>query len=61
MKKTYIAPEMQVIEMEMESVLMSMSAPSLPGTSWGGESDGEIEAQANDRRGSWGNLWENKY
>ena len=56
-KKSYIKPEMQVMEMEMESVLMSMSAPSLPGTSWGGDSDGEIEAQTNDRRGSWGNLW----
>jgi hypothetical protein len=58
MKKTYIAPEMQVIEMEMESVLMSMSSSDLPGTSDGGESSGGMYGDANDRRGTWGNLWD---
>ena len=48
---------MQVIEMEMESVLMSMSSPYLPGTSDGGESSGGNYGDANDRRGTWGNLW----
>lgn len=46
-------------------VLMSMSAPGeggLGGTSWGGQAgadtgNGSIEADANGRRGEWGNLW----
>lgn len=58
MKKTYIAPEMQVIEMEMETVLMSMSSSDLPGTSDDGKSPGGMYGDANDRRGTWGNLWD---
>lgn len=57
-KKTYIAPEMQVMEMEMESVLMSMSSPTLDGTTDGGDSEGGMEADAPGRRGTWGNLWD---
>ena len=60
MKKTYIAPEINVMEMEMETALMGLSSQeSLPGTSWGGESEGGgMDADANDRRGGWGNLWD---
>lgn len=57
MKKTYIAPEIQVTEMEMESVLMSMSAPDL-GVGDGGDSQGGQYGDANDRRGTWGSLWD---
>ena len=57
-KKSYIKPEMQVTELEMESTLMAVSAGgTLPGTGNGGDSEGGMEAQTNDRRGSWGNLW----
>lgn len=65
MKKTYIAPEITVIEMEIESPILSISGESggLDDTSWGGSAgsstgNGKIEADANRRRGSWGNLWE---
>jgi hypothetical protein len=59
MKKTYIAPEIEVIELEMETALMGLSSQgSLPGTSDGGDSEGGMDADANDRRGGWGNLWE---
>ena len=58
MKHTYIKPEMEVIEIENEIALMALSAEqALPGTSSGGEVSGE-DADANGRRGSWGNLWE---
>lgn len=58
MKKTYIAPEMEVIEIENEIAMMALSAgQALPGTSSGGEVFGG-DADANGRRGSWGNLWE---
>ena len=58
MKKTYIAPEVQVMEVEIESALMSMSSPTLGGTTDGGDSEGGMEADAPGRRGSWGNLWD---
>lgn len=58
MKKTYIAPEMEVIEIENEIAMMALSADeALPGTSSGGEVSGE-DADANGRRGTWGNLWD---
>ena len=58
MKKTYIAPEMEVIEIENEIALMALSAEqALDGTSSGGEVS-DKDADANGRRGSWGNLWE---
>lgn len=56
-----MAPELVVVEIEMESSLMGMSSgDSLPGTSWGGESEGGMEADASGRRGSWGDLWAEK-
>lgn len=65
MKHTYIAPETTVIEMETESLMLTVSGKNggLDDTSWGGSAgsnigDGPIEADANGRRGSWGNLWE---
>lgn len=65
MKHTYIAPEITVIEIETESLMLSVSGANggLDDTSWGGSAgsstgNGKIEADANGRRGSWGNLWE---
>ena len=58
MKKTYIKPEMEVMELNIETLMISMSAPGGDGgPSYGGESNGNMEADANDRRGEWGNLW----
>ena len=63
MKKIYIAPEMEVMEIDNEALMISMSAPGgsgLDGTSPGGSMSGG-SADANDRRrGSWGNLWESE-
>ena len=58
MKQTYIAPEVEVIEMETETMMLSLSAESsLEGTTDGGGATGK-DADANGRRGEWGNLWE---
>ena len=63
MKKTYIKPEMEVMELNIETLMLSMSAPGGGsdggdgGPSWGGDSEGGMEADANGRRGEWGNLW----
>lgn len=62
MKKTYIKPVMEIMELDIETLMISMSAPGgngNEGPSWGGESEGGMEADANDRRrGEWGNLWQ---
>lgn len=60
MKKTYIKPVMEIMELDIETLMISMSAPGgngNEGPSWGGESEGGMEADANGRRGEWGNLW----
>ena len=53
MKKTYITPEVE--EINVEAAAMIASSPVTLGTS-----DTTIdsdEALGNKRRGSWGNLW----
>ena len=61
MKHIYVAPETTVIEMETESLMLTVSAEGgeggLEGTGNGGWGS-DMEADANGRRGSWGNLWE---
>ena len=59
MKHIYVAPEITVIEIETESLMLSVSGANggLDGTEDGG-SGSNMEADANGRRGSWGNLWE---
>lgn len=56
MKKMYIAPEMDVMELATEALMLSISGGK-NGPSWGGESEGGMDADANERRGSWGDLW----
>lgn len=61
MKKTYIAPEIIVIELDGESLMLTISAgdeeTGLQGTTYGGMKGG-IEADAQGRRSTWGNLWD---
>ena len=60
MKKEYIAPEMEVMEIENEAMMLTVSAPGdggLEGTTSGGATSGGT-ADANNRRGTWGNLWD---
>ena len=56
MKKVYITPEVEVLELDIETLMFSMSVPGGDGPGYGGEGSG-MEAEANDRRGEWGNLW----
>ena len=45
------------MELDIEALMISMSAPDGDGPGYGGEGSG-MEADANDRRrGEWGNLW----
>ena len=56
-KKTYIAPAIQVIELEPSSMIALSPGDTLPGTGVGGDSDGGMSGDANRHRGEWGNLW----
>ncbi len=59
MKQAYVTPVMEVVEMNIETALMALSAANggLDETFWGGNGSG-MTADANGRRGSWGNLWD---
>ncbi len=51
MKKTYMTPEMEVMNIEtVEMIAASMRM-------YEGEVNTEDEQLGNDRRGTWGNLW----
>ena len=52
MKKTYIAPEMEVMNIETVE-MMAASVRIISDENQGGE-----EMLGNDRRGGWGNLWD---
>ena len=53
-KKEYIAPQMEVTEIDTVQMLAA-SASDIP---VGGDGNGGGDALSNDRRGSWGNLWD---
>lgn len=51
-KKAYIAPEMEVMNVETETMIaMSVVVDE--------ESQDNVTTDSRGRRGSWGNLWEN--
>ena len=52
MKKTYIAPEMEV--MNIETVEMMATSVRIISEK---EDEGGNEMLGNERRGSWGDLW----
>jgi hypothetical protein len=59
MKKEYTKPEMNVMELGTEVMMLGLSSSGdsgLEGTTPGGSMSGG-EADANERRGSWGDLW----
>lgn len=56
-KKAYITPQMEVIELDTEVLMLEVSGGTgLDDTTSGGGMYGG-DADANGRRGEWGNLW----
>ena len=53
-KKEYITPAIEVVEMELTSMLALSNDDEL------GIFEGEGEELSNGRRGQWGNLWADK-
>ena len=54
MKKQYIKPEVNIEEI----LPVTMLAASNNGPSMGINPDEEVDAATNNRRGTWGNLWD---
>ena len=54
MKKMYVKPSMEVVEFYSDVVMKAASGQSFDIV---GKDEGEGEAESNDRRGGWGNLW----
>ena len=52
-KKEYIAPVCEVVEMELESQILSASND----ISFNPGEDENVELHTNRYRGEWGNLW----
>lgn len=54
MKKFYVKPAIEVVELVDE--LCTLTASNL-GLESGEDSEGGLEVEANRHRGEWGNLW----
>ena len=55
-KKLYIAPACIIVEVSIESAMLSASNPAYATFDNIGE-EGEITLNSNRRRGQWGDLW----
>lgn len=58
MKRQYIKPEINVIDMDAEVLLMSTSSGDLDGTDWGGDDYTGKEAEAKMNHGFRVDVWE---
>ena len=54
MKKMYVKPSIEVVEFYSDVVMQSASDQNFGDL---GGDNGTGEAESNDRRGGWGNLW----
>lgn len=55
-KKVYVAPAIEVVEIEFESLMSTASGET--GSAGVGDGPADGPDLVNKRRGSWGNLWE---
>lgn len=59
MKKIYITPSIEVVDYSTETMMAASGVSSNNGIGFGGvDEDGSIVPSSNDRRDSWGNLWD---
>ena len=58
MKKMYVKPTMEVVEIHSDVAMLAGSNPESNVGFGGGDGGGNVEAESNGRRGGWGNLWE---
>lgn len=58
MKKMYVKPTMEIVELHSDVAILTGSNPEGPNVGFGGPDNGNGEAESTGRRGGWGNLWE---
>ena len=59
MKKMYVKPSMEIVELYSDVAILAGSNPeSSPIIGIVGKDDASGDAESNNRRGGWGNLWE---
>ena len=59
MKKVYQKPEIEILELELNSIIATSISTDDGSIGNGGDSEGGKEAESNRHRGEWGNLWAN--
>ena len=57
MKNVYQKPEIEILELELNSIIATSISTDDGSIGNGGESGGGMEAESNRHRGEWGNLW----
>lgn len=60
MKKMYVKPAVEIVELYSDVAILSGSSENVGfgGGDNGGNGSDIPEANSNNRRGGWGNLWE---
>ena len=58
MKKRYITPQMEVLELETPQLMFTTSGETSSSGTGSGSADDTTPDLATGRRGAWGNLWE---
>ena len=56
-KQQYIAPRMEVIELEVQETILVVSGETGSAGTGGGYVGDETEDLSTTKRGTWGNLW----
>ena len=56
-KQKYIAPRMEVIELEVQETILVASGETGSAGTGGGSVGDETEDLSTTKRGTWGNLW----
>ena len=57
MKKDYVKPTLEAVEVEFESLMTTTSGEQGSTGVGSGSAGDETDDYTNGRRGSWGNLW----
>ena len=58
MKKQYVKPRFEIVEIEHEALLLTASGEQGNVGTGGGTAGNETPDLSNGHRGSWGNLWD---
>lgn len=58
MKKQYIKPAVEIVEIEQETLMLTASGEQTNAGTGSGTAGDDTPNLSNKHRGTWGNLWE---